>query len=153
MYAIGLPENKESAALSLSADVSKAAWWAKTWGMLFSAEKSDVLTITGKREDHPETDVNMTLRGSQWTACLFLFVRNTNTLVSRSTTACRGRIMLTSCTRHVLERLVCCAPCARGFQVNVSQRFILGTFIFTWKVGIRMRYLEWRQDIEVVSSS
>ena len=29
--------------------------------MLFSAEKSgvDVLTIAGKRKDHPETDVNM----------------------------------------------------------------------------------------------
>ena len=44
--------------MSLSTDLSKAAWWANTWGMLFS-EKSDVLTIAGKRKDHPETEVNM----------------------------------------------------------------------------------------------
>ena len=53
--------------MSLSADLSKAAWWAKTWGMLFSAEKSDFLTIAGKRKDHPETDVNrgkVELRGN-----------------------------------------------------------------------------------------
>ena len=59
VYAIGLPNNKESTALSLSANLSKAAWWAKTLGMLFSDEKSEVLTIAGKTKDHPETDVNM----------------------------------------------------------------------------------------------
>ena len=60
VYAIGLRNNKESTALSLSADLpEQAASWAKTWGMLFSAEKSDVLTIAGKSKDHAETDVNM----------------------------------------------------------------------------------------------
>ena len=55
----GLPNNEDSTALSFSADLNKTAWWAKTWGMFFSAEKGDVLTIAGKRKDHPETDVNM----------------------------------------------------------------------------------------------
>ena len=99
MYAIGLPNNKESTALSLLADLSKAAWWAKTWGMLFSAEKSDVLTIAGKRKDHRETDVNMertSMDGVLIPVCQKH--KHLGVQINNRRGACRGWIMLTSCT-------------------------------------------------------
>ena len=133
VYVIGLPNNRDPTPLSLSAAMSKAVWWAQTWGMLFSAEKSDVLTI-GKRKGHhrgDEHEQGEDLNGWHVSSCL-----SETTLVCRSTTACRGRIMLMSCTQHVLVRSVCCQSVlpliGREPRRNVLQRFVLGTSVPAW---------------------
>ena len=45
VYTIVSQQKHHDAALSLTTDLNKADWWAKTWGMLFNAAKSEILTI------------------------------------------------------------------------------------------------------------
>ena len=120
-------------ALSLSADLSKAARWAQTWGMLFSAEKSDVLTI-GKRKDHPpETGMNMeriSMDSVRVPVCqkhkhLGVQINNRLSWLDHvDELYCDGMSRLAKSS--------CCAPFIREFQINVLQRFILGTFVPAW---------------------
>ena len=42
VYTIGLPINQNATAISLTADLNNADLWARIWGMLFNADKSEI---------------------------------------------------------------------------------------------------------------
>ena len=49
VYTIGLPINQNATAISLTADLNNADLWARIWGMLFNADKSEILSIRSQR--------------------------------------------------------------------------------------------------------
>ena len=128
----------------------KAARWAKTWpGMLFSAEKSGVLTI-GKRKDHPETGMNME-RISMDSVLVPVCQKHKHLGVQIN-----NRL---SWLDHV-DELHCDGMCSQNrhavcsLHKRVSNKCLAKIYIgHLSPLGIRMRCLEWREYIEVMSSS
>ena len=57
--AYGVGKNSSQLRSTLSLDMKAASNWAKTWGMLFNAEKSEHLSITGNAQNSNSCRIDM----------------------------------------------------------------------------------------------